>query len=243
MTMSPAGEEAAMERRSERWRQALRAFMAQHRLTPAEWARMAKLKNPNQIYNFLNSHSNSLGMPTLEQLARAVPGATVTEIIGETPSRGVVGQVLPIRVAAKAGGWRNTYEVTLQPTPELMLPPGVQADEGVMLLDREADRVYPENSYLGVQAFAALKRPLRHEDYVLVHRVRGDKHEVTVRQVQMIDEAGERAAQLVFPSTSPMRAVINLPWPYQGEAFDVDGDRVQIRGLVRIMMLLHPVEK
>lgn len=236
-------DDTEARRQADRRRQSFRAFMALHRLNPAEWARMANLPSANQIYNFMNGHSHSLGMPTLEQLARAVPGATITEIMGETPTKGVVATVLPIRVAAKAGGWRDSYEVTMHPVPEITLPFGVQADEGVVLLDRQADRVYPQGSFLGVQAFPALQRSLRHEDYVLVHRVREGRHEVTVRQLQFSEDGAKQRVQLVFPSTTPMRAVMDLPWPYEGQAFDVDGDRVQIRGLVRIMVLVHNGER
>jgi len=213
--------------------------MQRHDLRAADWARAAGLRSANAIYNFMNGHSKTLSQETLERLARAIPGATVTEIIGETPATGVKAATVPVRVAAADGMWRPTYEADIAPPQHLALPPGLAADEAAVLLDGHANAIYPAGSYIGVQAFASMTRPLRDGDLVLVHRIREGRHEVTVRSVAVEGEGEAARAVLVFRNSGTMQRVrVELPWPYRGEVWRVDGDSFQIRGRVALMVLL-----
>lgn len=213
--------------------------MQRHDLKAAEWARAAGLPSANSLYNFVNGHSKTLSQETLERLARAIPGATVTEIIGETPASGIKAATVPVRVAAADGVWRASYEADIAPPAYLALPPGVQADEAAVLLDGHADAIYPAGSYIGAQAFASMPRPLRNGDIALVHRIRDGRHEVTVRGIVVEGECEEARALLVFrAATGGPRVRVELPWPYRGEVWRIDGDSFQIRGRVTIMLLL-----
>jgi hypothetical protein len=226
-----------------RRRTALEAFMLRHDLKPAEWARSAGLSTANSLYNFINGHSRTLSQETLERLASAVPGATVTEIIGETPATGVKAATVAVRVGAGAGMWRASYEADIAPPQFVALPPGVAADEAAIILDGHVDEVYPAGSYVGVQAFASLGRALRDGDRVLVHRIRGGRHEVTVRELR-VEKAGDaERAVLVFRSAAPAHGIrIEVPWPYRGEVWQVDGDTLQIRGRIALMVLLSETD-
>ncbi len=66
-------------------RETFRRFLADRGLNRAELARLAGLPTANALHNFLNGRSASLSLPTLEAIHRAVPGATIAEIIGERP--------------------------------------------------------------------------------------------------------------------------------------------------------------
>lgn len=210
--------------------------MTRHDLKAAEWARQAGLSTPNSLYNFVSGRSKTLSQETLEKLASAVPGATVTEIIGESPATGVRAATVQVRVGAGAGMWRQSYETPMEPPVYLALQPGVHADEAVLVLDRHADALYPPGAYVGVHAFASLPRPLRDGDVVLVHRIRAGRHEVTLREIRC---PGGDFAQLVFRSSQPeLSTTIGMPWPYAGQVWQVDGDTLQVRGRVVIMTVV-----
>jgi transcriptional regulator with XRE-family HTH domain len=67
---------------AEQRRQRLRDVMVEHKLTPAKWAEKAGIRS-TAIYNFLNGHSDSLSMPTIEKLARAVD-LPVADVIADS---------------------------------------------------------------------------------------------------------------------------------------------------------------
>ena len=72
---------------AERRREALAEFMGRRGLKAASWAKLAGLKTPNTLYNFLNGHSNSLHFDTARALAEAAH-VTVPELFGDPPLRG-----------------------------------------------------------------------------------------------------------------------------------------------------------
>lgn len=230
----------AAERRAQRRRAAMRAFMDAYDMTPTEWARQAQLSTANILYNFLSGRSQSLAHGTLERLARAVPGATVRQILGEEPDpRPLNVAVLPVRVTAAAEAWRASYEAPQAREVQIAMPPKLPADEVALIADDHAGQIYPLGSYVTTQNFASMPRPLRHGDMVLVHRLRDGKHEVTVREVRVVNEVGVEQAKLLFRANHPfLKNVIPMPWPYEGQVFQVDGDRVQIRGRVVMMTIL-----
>jgi transcriptional regulator with XRE-family HTH domain len=70
----------SMSNSTEHKRNRLRDFMHSRGLRPSTWAKAAKV-SPNALYNFLNQHSSSLSLETVERLARAA-GVSVDELFG-----------------------------------------------------------------------------------------------------------------------------------------------------------------
>jgi hypothetical protein len=242
--MSPSSRwqdpEAQRDRRqlSERQRKAFDAFIQAHGLKLASWARQAGLPNANALYAYRNGTTDFLSQSTLEQLVRAIPNATVAEILGEAPQPLPV-RVLPCRAEARAGVWQSDVRTRVLREIEFPIPAKMQADELVKLADGQADKVYPPGSYLAIEGFASLSRPLRFGERVLVHAVKGGQHEITVREL-----AGDEAAPvLVFPSHSRKDlAALKMPipaWPYDGRIWTEDGIRYQIEGRVVVMFMIE----
>jgi hypothetical protein len=219
---------AARKALSEQRRRALRAVLRERELSPAEWARMAGLPNANTLYNFMNGHTDLLSDATLKALARAIPGASVSEILGETPPRVAKLRLVACRTEARLGGWRPSYETMMPTTVELPMPDGVDADEVVRIVDGHADQLYPAGTYVAITSFASLARPLRGGDRVLLHRVQNGRHETTVRELVVKDGV----AELLLRSGRAEPAPIAVPWPYDGRQWSEGADRFQLRGRV-----------
>lgn len=221
-------EIAAAEKRAIARRRAFEAFMVDRGMTAAGWARDAGVSS-NIIYNFLNGHSRGLAQGTLEKLARAA-SASIAEIMGESASVGASAAVLEARVHACSGQWRKSYEVGGRGS-RLAVPPGIIIDEAVVVKDQHVNHSYRPGSIIGIQNIGTLgRRGLLDGDRVLVHRMRGAEHEVTIRQVQVAN--GSKSAELIF-ATDDRRfgsRILIDPWPYTGAYWEVDGDRFQIRG-------------
>lgn len=235
-----AKEMAAARRKAEQWRRAFRALLAHHRISPAELARLARLPNANPYYNFINGHSDSLSQATLEKTAQAL-GISVAEIFGEQPREGRHAPVLQVRVTAASGAWRSSYEVPGLRGLSLPLPPNLAIDEAVQIVDGHASQVYRPSTIVGIQSLASLgARGLMDGDRVLLHRVRGQQHEVTVRQVDETGARGAIEARLIYASQDRRYAAqLAIPeWPYTGLIWESEGERVQIRGRVALAMML-----
>lgn len=232
--MAKAQKQAAARRK------AMESFMRAKRLSAAEWAREAGMPNANPIYNLLNGHSSSLSQVTLEKLARAAK-ASVSEIFGEQIAVEGQAAVLAVRVQAASGAWRASYEVPGKSDQVLPIPPGVSVDEAVQIVDGHASLIYPASTIVGIQSIASLgRRGLLDGDRVLLHRVRGDRHEVTVRQVTESGGKNNRSADLVYASADKRYgATVAVPnWPYEGQFWEIEGDRLQIRGRVIMGLLM-----
>ncbi len=76
-----AAEAEAEELRAKRQRDALRRFMATHKLKPHPWSLQAGVSS-GSIYAFLKGESQSLSLPVATKLA-AVVGASVSAMLGE----------------------------------------------------------------------------------------------------------------------------------------------------------------
>jgi len=222
--------------RARRRRAAMKTFMQAYDLTPAEWARQAGLSNANALYNFLNNRSSSLSQETLDRLVQVVPGATISQLTGEQSAPPLNVVVLPVRVSAAAGVWRPTYEAPRATEVQLAMPPKLQADEAVRITDRHVSQIYPDGAYCAIQSLASMARELQQGDKVLVHRIRDQKHEVTIREVRV---DGEQAELVLLASDPKARAErLPLPWPYHGEIYPNGADRLQVRGRVVMMMIM-----
>lgn len=235
-----AKEAAVAERQAEMRRRAFAEFLSSRRLTPAEVARLAGLPNANSIYNLLNGHSASMAQATLERIARAL-NVSVAEIIGERKSVGKQASVLPVRVEAASGDWRDGYEMGGRSTAMLPIPPGTSIDEAAVITDSHANAIYRAGTIVGVQSMASIaSRGLLDGDRVLLHRMRGAQHEVTVRQVAEAGSRGARSAELIYV-TNDKRYGSRVPvptWPYQGQIWEMEGDRYQIRGRVVLGLIM-----
>lgn len=233
-----ASEVAVEARRIEYRRRAIIAVMDQKQMRAAEWARLAGLPNANPLYNFLNRHSNSLAQGTLEKLAKAV-NVSVAELVGERQAMQKRADVVPVRVEAASGMWHDSYDAGGRVSGTLPIPPGIKVDEAAIITDGHASLLYRPGTIIGIQSIASMVgRGLMNGDRVLLHRVRGGKNEVTVRQVVEDGRPGHRTAELVFISSDKRYgAKVDVPpWPYEGQFWDIEGDRLQIRG--RVMMAL-----
>jgi len=223
---------------SDHRRRAFEDFMQAHRLKPAAWARAAGLPNANAIYAYRNGTTDFLSQSTLNALVRAVPGATVAEMLGEAPQPMPV-RLLPCRAEARAGVWQADTRARVLREIEFPLPVDMHADELVKLTDGQADQVYRAPSYLAVQNFASLTRPLKAGDRVIVRGIGPKGHEITVREVAGTPEAPE----LIFATqTRPDLREKRLPlpvWPYDGRVWEHDGIRYHIESRVFMMMLFE----
>lgn len=87
--MHDSNEDVGMGKKEEadQRRKALADFMERRNLKAAPWAKLAGLKSPNALYNFLNGHSDSLHYDTTKALADAAH-VGVPELFGEPPLRG-----------------------------------------------------------------------------------------------------------------------------------------------------------
>lgn len=83
-TAASTTHEHVPKARADARRAALRAFMTHYSLQAASWARKAGLSTPNQLYGFLNGDADSLSVPVLESLARAIE-RPIGELLGEIP--------------------------------------------------------------------------------------------------------------------------------------------------------------
>lgn len=235
-----ARERAAAERQAVARRRAIKAFMEEQGLKPAEWARTAGLPNANSLYNLLNGESRSMSQATLEKLARAA-GVSVAEIIGERRVASQSVPMVPVLVEAASGDWRRTYEVAERRPMLMPVPPGVPVDEAARITDTHCSAIYRPGTVVGIQNLGTLgKRGLLHGDRVLLHRVRGREHEVTIRQVMEDGPQTRRSAELVYTSNDKRYgARIPIPdWPYEGQWWEVEGDRLQIRGRVLLGLIM-----
>lgn len=226
------------QRMAERQRKAFDQFVQARGLKLAAWARQAGLPNANALYAYRNGTTDFLSQATIEQLIRAVPDATVAELLGEAPQPLPV-RVLPCRAEARAGVWQTDLRTRVLREIEFPIPAKMRADELVKLGDAQADTVYPAGSYLVIESFASLARELRFGERVQVHALKGDRHEMTIRELAGTPEE----PVMVFPTKSrPDLAAqrLALPvWPYDGRIWIADGVRYQIEGRVAMMFLLE----
>lgn len=235
-----AKEIAAAERQADARRRAFTELMAAHRLKPADLARLADLPSANAIYNFLNGHSDSFAQATLERIAKAL-NVSVAEVFGERKVKGRQAGVVPVHVEIASGDWRDAYEVGGRNPPLLPIPPGAPVDEAGLITDSHASAVYKPGTMVGIQSMASLTdRGLRDGDRVLLHRIRNRQHEVTVRQVAESGTRNSRSAELIY-ATTDRRYGSRLPvpfWPYEGQIWEMEGDRYQIRGRVILGLIM-----
>lgn len=217
-----------------RRRKALQDFIRANDLEPAAWARQAGLRSANAIYNFLNGRSSSLNSETYERLARAVPGTTVAQLVGEKSShRPALSHTIRIREAAAAGVWRLSPELPEDEQEGASIPEGAmraQGAFGVRLEGNDMDLDWPKSTLFVVTPLL-MTDGVKDNNLVLVRRTSRDrKFETTIREIRR-DTVDPKRAWLWPRSSKPeYQTPIPCPWPVEG-AFDDAGDKLEVTGV------------
>lgn len=228
-----------------RRRRAFKAFMAARPgLEPAEWARRAGLSNPNQIYNFLNGLSQSLGLNTIEALATAEK-VTIAHLFDESVTAVTTsGRVLGLYGFVQAGQWREIEELRLD-EPKMIPVPAAEINFGESyLLEIRGDsmnEIYPHGTLVEVVDLPKYNFALASDDKVIVNRRdRNGLIEMTCKQFVLDD----RGAWLRPRSTAPdHQEWISVPWPPQEADEDMPrADGIEAIWIVAIVVRAHKVE-
>jgi len=192
------GGSAAAQRR----RRALQEFLLARQMSFADLARSLGLATANAFYNFTNGRSDCLSLPMIERILDAYPAATFEELTGRpgrsrAPARprqvaNWVPHVIVVRMEARAGQWRRSAELpqdrlVLLPLPQPARSAGADAF-GVVVAAPGAEQVYPVGALLVVRPYKG-RGHLPEGTRVIVHRHRGHKVEVTVRETRFLDGA------------------------------------------------------
>lgn len=203
-------------------RRSLTRFMRENELEAAAWARMAGLSNANAIYNFLNGRSGSLSQDTARRLADAVPGATVSDLFGETALKKAGGplaapapilETVTVKSSAESNVWRRVYDIPTadQHTIEVV-PLDVPVDEAVMVNDRHCDQICPPGGYVLVSRSKDAE-PLKNGDVCVVlrrrKRNRTEDLEVTLRR--LVIKAGGPPRLVYDSSDTSFATEIDVP--------------------------------
>jgi hypothetical protein len=208
--------------------------MAIEGISAAEWARLAGLPNPNSLYNLLNRRAHVLRSDTLEKLASAFPGCTVSELMGEISLTKRSLHVVTVKITAAGGRWRDMLELPLDQQYEVPVPEVADVDYGVKVSGRHADAIVADGAHVMVQEWSNFTDTLRSGDVLLVRRVRNRQSEVTFRQLDLREETPGQPTQalLWFRSSDPaFQGAITMPWPFRGEPWSVGGERHHILGV------------
>jgi len=230
-----SGHDGSVQRR----REALRKVMEQHELTPKEWATAAGLPRANALYAFLKAKGtpgaprpNSLHVETLEKLAAAIPGVTVSELLGEKlPDRPSLMGVVPLRHLV-SGKWEEALELPQEEQITIGVPEAQAALKdafGVRVASPEMDRVIAAGSV--VICVAAGRRKPQDGDIVIAERWHTEKGKRRVRLLLRRLSVAEGKGWLLTESRHPSHiGVIVLDhWPAL-EAVN-EGDRVVVTGV------------
>lgn len=200
---------------AERRRRALRAFMAAHEISAAQWARDAGLKTPNSLYNFLNGLSDSLASKTLEALARA-KGVTVDQLIGDSVAQSKRDIVtISVRGIVEAGRWGEAVELPPDERRVITLTESAHSKTGktygLVVRGTSMNRLFPPGTVLECIDLHDFHGELEAGNKVIVHR--RDKHghiEATCKEFQLT----EGLAWLWPRSDDPAwQQPISMVWP------------------------------
>lgn len=207
--------------------------MRAHDLTPAEWSRRASLSNANALYNFLNGLSKSLSQQMLENLARCIPGATVAQILGETPPiSDRHSSIIVIRGAVEAGRFKQTWEWPIEDQYRTTIPIPYGANAGVYgakVVGHGADELYPDGTILACVPLVQSGRELADGNKVILHRYRAGLVEASVRIVR-IDPDGNW--WLAPASSNPAITTVEMPRGTKGDSFTFRSNRYEVVAII-----------
>lgn len=205
-------------------REILRRFIQKHSLKIAPWCKSSGV-DKNSVYNFLNSHSQSLDLRTYAKLARTVP-APVWQLSGDEPeppsptSIWVTGDV-------QAGAFRQAIEWDQSEWYPVDVPVPARFRGRAKALEVRGTSMnvdYPEGSVAIWVDMLDFRPPQSGDDVVVYSICQDDLVEATIKEYR-VDDDGTR---WLWPrSHDPLhQAPVNIRTP---------GDRVKeimIQGLV-----------
>lgn len=180
-----------MDKTPDQRREILRAFISQHELKIATWAKNSGV-DKNSIYNFLNGHSKSLDGRTYAKLARTaqVPVWQLTGDAADPPSPTVVW----VTGDVQAGLFREAVEWDKRDwfPIDVPVPSRFQGRaKALKIVGTSMNRTYPDGS-VAIWVDMLDYRPPRSGDNVVVYSYRRDGTvEATLKEYQ-VDEQGEK---------------------------------------------------
>lgn len=213
-----------MERTPDERREILRLFIKERGLKIARWAKDSGV-DKNSIYNFLNSHSNSLDARTYAKLARTaeVPVWRLSGDQPEPPSPTSIWVSGYVEAGAfqEAVEWdRSRWYAVDVPVPERFR----RRAKALEVRGNSMDLEFRPGSVVIWVDFLDF-RPPRHEDFVIVYSFhRNGTVEATVKELR-VDEEGKR---WLWPRSSK---------PEHQQPIDVDAPgesikSIEIKGIV-----------
>jgi len=181
---------------ADRRRRGLTDFLQARHLRVADLARSIGLSTANAFYNFLHGRSDNLSLRMIEMILDFYPGTTFDELVGRQSRRpppppqraapSVPGTVL-VRSEARAGLWRSTVDLPLDRQVILPLPHTVKVSSskafGVAVGMPGAERAYPAGALLLARTYDGREGTPPDSTRVIVHRRRGPRVEVTIREI------------------------------------------------------------
>ena len=184
------GSYRRMERTPDERREILRAFIQEHGLKIARWAKESAV-DKNSIYNFLNGHSQALDPRTYAKLARTaeVPAWKLSGDMPEPPSPTSIWVAGHVEAGSfrEAAEWdRSRWYAVDVPVPDRFR----RVAKALEVRGHSMDEEYKPGSVLIWVDFLDF-RPPRHADHVIVYSYRGDEVEATVKELR-VDEDGKR---------------------------------------------------
>lgn len=217
---------------ADRRRKALKKFMIERGLRPADIANRCGWPSANSIYNFVNGISSSLSISSYQDIVKAIPGVTLEELTGERPKRDA-SPVL-VKTECRGGYLRDQFSLPASQIRELPLPVTDSARQAgafaAIVKHPGAELIYPEKSILLVLPISKFDEDLSAGRRLVIERMVGDKIEVTVREVQ-IDANGD--CWLSQRSTEPkLSGAVKLPKTISGKYWRDKDDRYAVAGVV-----------
>jgi transcriptional regulator with XRE-family HTH domain len=212
---------------NDRRRHALKRFMRQYDMTPADLARKAGLKGANLLYNYLSGRSNSLSVDTLERISKVVPGQNVASLIGASKFESFKG-VTAVSVVYRLKHGTFTDSAYIRPEQQYQVGVRDALPEGAFgaeVSDDAMGGVYEPGSVLIVCPMKSLKADLAAGMRVVARRLDDlvGREEVAAWEIAKGKDGG--LLQTRKGETIAMR------WPYRGP-FTADSLTVEILGPV-----------
>jgi len=213
---------------SEERRKILRETLEEHGLTATDIARRNGWKNPNKIYNFLNDQSDSLSTDTYEQIASAMPGVTVQDLLGQPKRTSAREAKIKLTTACQAGTFRDFFSISEGETIALPINQEKIAAGafGASVIWPGGDLIYREHSILVCVPFAKSRVQLKAGRHLVVQKFVDKKMEITIREV-ISDKTGR--LWLSHKSDDPRfsgavqlpKAIGPKPWVSNGERYAI----------------------
>lgn len=230
-------DDAAQEFDAARRRDALRSALTLRNLSVADAAKAAGLKSASALGNFLNGHTNSLNLTTLEPLARHLQ-MSLNQLVGEPEPPRINGKDAYIRGDIGTDHWTESY---CWP-PEKWIAMTIPSDEHLpdygpsyflRLNGREMDEVYRPGTILQVVEISDFTGSLQPGLRVIVMRTNVHGYiEVSCREIV----ADGTSCQIITRSTDPQLRdrVVPIRWPIQPTNIETapNGDKFEIKAVV-----------